>query len=45
VNRDYHHLSHFEIGGGKRIYQHLFSSERFGPSAERSFRFGDIPGN
>ena len=22
-NRDYHHLSQNEIGGGKRIYQHL----------------------
>jgi hypothetical protein len=23
-HRDYHHLSHSEIGGGKRISQHLF---------------------
>jgi hypothetical protein len=22
-NRDYHHLSQLEKGGGKRIYQHL----------------------
>src|ERR1700719_1428464 len=24
-NRDYHYLSRFEIGGAKRIYQHLFN--------------------
>jgi hypothetical protein len=23
ANRDYHYLSHLEIDGGKRIYQHL----------------------
>ena len=23
THRDYHHLSQTEIGGGKRIYQHL----------------------
>jgi hypothetical protein len=23
ANRDYHQLSRFEIGGAKRIYQHL----------------------
>jgi hypothetical protein len=27
-NRDYHHLSHSEIGGGKRIYQHLSEPKR-----------------
>ena len=24
THRDYHSLSHFEIGGAKRIYRHLF---------------------
>jgi hypothetical protein len=27
-NRDYHHLSQSEIGGGKRIYQQLFRTGR-----------------
>jgi hypothetical protein len=27
-NRDYHHLSHFEIGGAKRISQHLSGNEQ-----------------
>ena len=25
-NRDYHYLSHFEIAGAKRIYQHLLGA-------------------
>ena len=32
-NRDYHHLSRFEIGGGKRISRLLSGLERPGPSA------------
>ena len=32
ANRDYHHLSHSEIDGGKRIYQHLSGHTRPGPS-------------
>jgi hypothetical protein len=28
-HRDYHHLSHSEIDGGKRIYQQLFGPSRF----------------
>jgi hypothetical protein len=28
-NKDYHHLSRFEIAGGKRISQHLFRLGRF----------------
>jgi hypothetical protein len=27
ANRDYHHQSRFEIGGRKRISQHLFGPE------------------
>jgi hypothetical protein len=33
--KDYHHLSRFEIGGGKRISQHLSGPEHFGHSSER----------
>jgi len=34
-NRDYHSLSHLEIGGAKRISQHLSGLKHAGP-AERS---------
>jgi hypothetical protein len=33
--RDYHQLSLFEIGGQKRISQHLFALERLGAYDER----------
>jgi hypothetical protein len=40
-NRDCHHLSHFEIGGAKRIYQHLSELARRKPTANSSFRLSD----
>jgi hypothetical protein len=43
-NRDYQFLSQSEIGGGKRIYQHLSGPNRSGPAAKPSFRLSDSPG-
>jgi hypothetical protein len=42
-DRDYLQLSRFEIGGGKRIYQHL-SGRAARPCAKPSFRLRDFSG-
>jgi hypothetical protein len=41
TNRAYHQLSHFEIGGDKRISQHLSGPSRPSPSAKPIFRLRD----
>jgi|HubBroStandDraft_4_1064222.scaffolds.fasta_scaffold56473_2 hypothetical protein len=46
ANRDYHELSHSEIGGAKRIYQHLSGSIRLSsnlPSTSRATVVSRIP--